>query len=168
MTIRDDLPSLYAYTRWADARMMAAARRLTPEQYVQEPAPGWTSVRASVIHMGGAMWLWSLRLSGEPIAARPTEDEFPTFDDAERLLRQGHDAIDRLIAEQTPERLATIWEARDPRGQLRRIPYWAAYRHIANHQSYHRGQVASKLRGLGVEPPVTDLVLWAIEQVPQP
>ena len=86
MTIRDDLPSLYVYTRWADARMMEAVRQLSPEQYVQEPAPGWASVRSSIVHMGGAMWIWARRLEGEPVAERPTEDEYPTVDDAQRLL----------------------------------------------------------------------------------
>ena len=40
-------------------------------------------------------------------------------------------------------------------------------RHLVNHSTYHRGQVAAKLKRLGVEPPATDLVFWAIEQTPQ-
>jgi len=39
---------------------------------------------------------------------------------------------------------------------------------VVNHASYHRGQVASKLKRFGVEPPVTDLVAWAIERTPRP
>jgi len=168
MTIQDDLASLYAYTRWADERIMEAVRRLSPEQYAQEPVPGWTSVRSSLLHMGWAMQLWSRRLAGEDMGTMPTESDHPTIDDAERLLREGYDAFNRLIAATTPEQLASIWEARDPRGQLRRIPYWSAYRHVGNHQTYHRGQVASKLKRLGVDPPITDFVFWALEQTPQP
>jgi uncharacterized damage-inducible protein DinB len=168
MTIRDDLPSLYVYTRWADARMMEVVRQLSPEQYVQEPTPGWASVRSSIVHMGGAMWMWAHYLDGEPVSARPTEDEYSSVDDAHRLLSAGHDAFDRLVAPLTPEQLASIWEATDPRGKLRRIPFWAVYRHVANHQTYHRGQVASKLKRLGVDAPFTDLVVWAVENTPQP
>jgi uncharacterized damage-inducible protein DinB len=40
-------------------------------------------------------------------------------------------------------------------------------RHVVNHSTYHRGQVASKLKRFGVEQPMTDFVLWALEQVPQ-
>jgi uncharacterized damage-inducible protein DinB len=34
-------------------------------------------------------------------------------------------------------------------------------------QTYHRGQVASKLKRLGVEQPATDFVDWAFEQIRQ-
>ena len=40
-------------------------------------------------------------------------------------------------------------------------------RHIVNHTTYHRGQVASKLKRFGVQQAETDLVYWAFEQIPQ-
>ena len=40
-------------------------------------------------------------------------------------------------------------------------------RHIVNHSTYHRGQVASMLRQLGAEPAATDLFLYYAER-PQP
>jgi uncharacterized damage-inducible protein DinB len=43
----------------------------------------------------------------------------------------------------------------------------ALLRHIVNHSSYHRGQVASKLKRFGIEQPNTDFFFWAIEQIPQ-
>jgi uncharacterized damage-inducible protein DinB len=39
-------------------------------------------------------------------------------------------------------------------------------RHVVNHPTYHRGQVASKLKRLGVEQPATDFLFWALEQMP--
>ena len=40
-------------------------------------------------------------------------------------------------------------------------------RHIVNHSTYHRGQVASKLKLFGIEQPITDFFFWVIEQIPQ-
>ncbi|HMB05091.1 MAG TPA: DinB family protein [Isosphaeraceae bacterium] len=162
--MNDDLFALYAYNRWANDRVVEAARALTPEQYTQGPAPGWTSVRATLVHIAGATWGWARALRGEAFA-RMGEAEVPTLDDAARLLAQGHDAFDHLLSTLTPEQLAATWTARDPRGVERRMPLWAAYRHVVNHATYHRGQVASKLKRLGVEPAVTDLVYWALERV---
>jgi uncharacterized damage-inducible protein DinB len=41
-------------------------------------------------------------------------------------------------------------------GRTATLPPWAMLRHIVNHSTYHRGQVASKLKRFGVEQPVTD------------
>jgi uncharacterized damage-inducible protein DinB len=167
MPIHDDLPSLYAYTRWADGRMLEAAGKLTPEDYAKVPTPGWTSVQATLYHLAGAITIWARRLSGESVNEWPAEDQYRTLDDAGRILREGHDAFDRLIGALRPEQLAAVWTYRNLKGQVYSAPLWAYYRHVANHATYHRGQVASKLRLLGIEPPVTDFVMWAIEQTPQ-
>jgi len=36
-----------------------------------------------------------------------------------------------------------------------------------NHTTYHRGQVAAKLKRFGIQQAETDLVFWAMELVPQ-
>jgi uncharacterized damage-inducible protein DinB len=167
MIIEDTLPALYAYTRWADHCMVEAVRRLTPEQYAQEPAPGWSSVRASIIHLGDAMDIWSRRLRGETVTTRTAEASVPTLDDAERLLRAGHDAFDRLVAGVSATQLASTWSYHNFAGALIQVPLWAVYRHVVNHATYHRGQVASKLKRLGVDAPVTDLIYWASTQMPR-
>ena len=40
--------------------------------------------------------------------------------------------------------------------------------HVVNHATYHRGQVASKLRLLGLAPPITDLAAWASRPADRP
>jgi uncharacterized damage-inducible protein DinB len=45
------------------------------------------------------------------------------------------------------------------------LPPWAVLRQIVNHSTYHRGQVAAKLKRLGVEPPMTDLIMWVMGQM---
>ena len=41
--MQDDVAALFAYDRWANAKVLDACRKLTAEQYVAEPAPGWSS-----------------------------------------------------------------------------------------------------------------------------
>src|SRR5436309_12132539 len=80
MVFRDDLPSLYAYNRWADGKMFDEVRKLSPEQYAAEPAPGWASVRSTLIHMGAVLKIWANRLGADvpPLTAPPTEADVPT------------------------------------------------------------------------------------------
>jgi uncharacterized damage-inducible protein DinB len=49
--MQDDFASLFAFNRWANSKMLDACRKLTPEQYAAEPAPGWSAVRSTVYHL---------------------------------------------------------------------------------------------------------------------
>ena len=66
----------------------------------------------------------------------------------------------------SPERLNTVLTLRR-RGRTATLPPWAMLRHIVNHSTYHRAQVAAKLKRFGIEQPTTDFFFWVIEQIPQ-
>jgi uncharacterized damage-inducible protein DinB len=164
--MNDDFVSLFAYNRWADRRVLGACRKLTAEQYVAEPVPGWSSVRSSIVHIAVVTEGWLSGFEDESDRDVLTEAELPTVDDAERLLDRANQMFDKLAPKLTPEWLTT------PRTMRRRnrsaiLPPWVVLRHVVNHSTYHRGQVASKLKRLGVEQPATDIVFWAFEQIPQ-
>ena len=162
--MQDDLKSLYTYNRWANRRVLEACRTLGPGQYENEPAPGWTSIRATLVHLADATWIWARRIEGEAVTVRASEAEVPTLDDAGRLLDRGQDAFDRLVDTLPADRLAAVWSYRNLDGRELSLPLWAVFRHVVNHATYHRGQIASKFGRLGVAPAQTDFVLWAIEK----
>jgi uncharacterized damage-inducible protein DinB len=162
--MQDDLRSLFAFNRWANDLVVEACRGLAPGQYEQEVAPGWPSIRSTLVHVADATWIWARRIDGLAVAARASEADFPTLDDAAGLLARGQDAFERLLTDAPPARLAGTWSYRNFDGHELSLPLWAVFRHVVNHATYHRGQVASKLGRLGATPPRTDLVFWAIEQ----
>jgi uncharacterized damage-inducible protein DinB len=44
-------------------------------------------------------------------------------------------------------------------------PFWQTFQHLVNHGTYHRGQVVTMLRQLGVQTvPSTDLIAFYREQ----
>jgi uncharacterized damage-inducible protein DinB len=162
----DNFASLFAFNRWANARMLDACRKLTPEQYAAEPVPGWSSVRATVWHIAVVTDGWLRGLANDPDQSFPTEAELATVDDAQRLLERAYRRFDELLPTLTPERLATPVKL-TRRNRTAILPPWAVLRHIVNHTTYHRGQVASKLKRFGIQQAETDLVFFAYEQIPQ-
>jgi uncharacterized damage-inducible protein DinB len=164
--MQDDVATLFAYDRWANTRVLDACRKLTAEQYVAEPVPGWSSVRSTIYHIAMATE-WNLRtLAGDPDESIPTEADVATVDDAARLLEHAYRRFEELLPTLTPERLNTVLTLHG-RACTARLPPWAVLRHIVNHSTYHRGQVASKLKRFGIEQPNTDFFFWVIEQIPE-
>src|SRR5215510_7910457 len=146
--------------------MLDARLQLTPEQYVEEPVSGWSSVRATVWHIAVVTEGWLRGLSNDPDVEFPTEADLATVDDAQRLLERAYRRFDELLPSLTAARLATPVTLRR-RSRSATLPPWVVLRHIVNHATYHRGQVASKLKRFGVQQPETDLVYWAFEQMPK-
>ena len=164
--MQDDIAALFAYDRWANARVFDACRRLTAQQYVAEPVPGWSSVRSTLYHIAMATERNLRSVTGDLDVSFPAEADLATVDDAARLLERAYNRFEELRPTLTPERLSTLLTVRGP-GYAYTLPRWAILRHIVNHSSYHRGQVASKLKRFGIEQQITDFFFWAIEQVPQ-
>lgn len=163
--MQDNIAALFAYERWANRRVLDACRKLTAEQYVAEPVPGWSSVRSTINHIALAT-VFNLRTLADDEARIPTEAELATVDDAARLLERSCRRVEELSPTLTPEWLNTRVTLRAI-GRAFTLPRWAILRHIVNHSSYHRGQVASKLKRFGIEQQITDFFWWMIEQVPQ-
>ena len=161
--MQDDLVSLFAYDRWANRKVLDACHQLTPEQYVAEPVPGWSSVRSTLYHIAMATEHNLRTLAGDQEGSTPTEADIATIDDAERMLDRAHRLFEELRPALTPQRLSSLLTVRWPGGSAT-LPQWAILRHIVNHATYHRGQIASKLKRLGIDPTNTDLFFWAAEQ----
>jgi uncharacterized damage-inducible protein DinB len=164
--MQDDVVALFAYDRWANAKVFDACRKLTAEQYVGEPVPGWSSVGSTVYHIAFATEFNLRALTGASDDPIPAEADLATLDDAAQLLERAYRRFEELRPTLTPERLNTVLSLRAI-GRTFTLPSWAILRHIVNHSSYHRGQVASKLKRFGIELPITDFFWWVIEQVPQ-
>jgi uncharacterized damage-inducible protein DinB len=166
MLMQDDVVALFAYDRWANARVLDACRKLTAQQYAAEPIPGWSSVRSTICHIALATEFNLRALAGDPDDRIPTEAELATVDDAARSLERAYSRFEELRPTLTPEWFNSLLTLR-AMGRSFTLPRWAMLRHIVNHSTYHRGQIASKLKRFGIEQPLTDLFFWAIEQVPQ-
>jgi uncharacterized damage-inducible protein DinB len=123
-------------------------------------------VRSTIYHIAWVTDLHLRTLAGDPDDSIPTEADLPTVDDAARLLERAYRRFEELRPTLTPERLSSMLTVRG-RGYTFTLPRWAMLRHIVTHSTYHRGQVASKLKRFGIEQQISDFFFWVIEQIPQ-
>ena len=102
----------------------------------------------------------------DAVSRVPDQADLATVDDVAQLLERAYSRFEKLRPTLTPEWLNTSQTLRAI-GRTFTLPRWAILRHVVNHSSYNRGQVASKLKRFGIEQPITDFFWWTIEQVPQ-
>ena len=161
--MQDTLASMIEFNRWADERLLTACAELTDEQYAREIGGSFASIRATLAHHAGALWGWRSRFEGAEVKALPTAAEVPDVAAARRLVAESYETLVRE-AGRPAEELNQTFTFRSVRGFMVTLPRWAALRHVVNHGTYHRGQIANMMRQVGAAPPSTDLMLWAMEQ----
>lgn len=161
--MRDDLVALYDYNEWANARVIKMLRGLSEADYVREMGGGWPSVRAAFVHMAGATDAWAERFTGKDVLVLPKESDLPTVEDAAVLLLAAQEKHRVHLKSLAREKLDSPFPWKNLAGEVRSAPLWVIVRHVVNHQTYHRGQISSMVRRLGLAPVSTDMVRWGIE-----
>jgi uncharacterized damage-inducible protein DinB len=161
------LQRLFAYTRWANARTLESVEPLTAEEYGRQVGGSFGSIRGTLVHLYGADWVWLERLHGRSPRALPSADEsVASLESLREKWRAVEDATAAFADGLTPDRLETTVTYVNFVGETWTYTLGDALLHIANHGTYHRGQIATLLRILGRTPVSTDYLRWIDEGAP--
>ena len=167
---KDDIRLLYEYDRWANHRVLEAASTLTPDQFTRDLGGAFRSVRDTLVHLISGEWIWITYWidpprSPEALAelrkrrdAQFQAEGFPNI----AAVRSKWEEIEReqseFVHRVTDESLATRLPFRGSEFKLAHL-----MQHLANHSTYHRGQLALMMRQLGAEPLPTDFHVFLLE-----
>src|SRR5437899_1395006 len=80
---KQDVEYLYDYNRWANARILEAVSKLTPEQLTADLQSSHRSVRDTCAHVLAAEWIWLERWNGTSPTALLKPSDFPTVESLE-------------------------------------------------------------------------------------
>ena len=159
MTI-DDIRELFAYGRWANGLVFEAAAALPAEQLSHSVASSFPSVVSTLGHLVGAEWVWLRRWLGDSPSAFPDWVAKPALADLRTRLSAVEEEREAYLGSLADGDLSRVVSYRTLGGQAFSDPVGPLMQHVVNHSTYHRGQVATQLRQLGVKPPSTDFIVF--------
>ncbi|HVF25162.1 MAG TPA: DinB family protein, partial [Anaerolineales bacterium] len=77
---KQDIILLYKYNQWANALILNATAKVTPEEFLAPASFPYGGLRGTLIHTLFAEWVWRQRWEGTSPTKRFQPEDFPTFD----------------------------------------------------------------------------------------
>lgn len=170
---KNDIDILCQYDRWANERVVKALRSLSAEQFTRDLGGSFRSVRETILHVLSGKWIW-LQYWKDPPASPEALSKLRARRD---VLFNSHvfpdvAAVETKWAEVEQEQIEFVNSLSDDSLQ-QLLPFRSSQirlvfliQHVANHSTYHRGQVAFMMRQLGAEPAATDFHVFMAECQP--
>jgi uncharacterized damage-inducible protein DinB len=150
----------YDYTEWANGRVLDAAERLTPQQFLESDLPGIFPIRDSLAHIMISHWAWVERWNGRTPATYPEETDFPDIASIRDFWSEVYAGMRALFERFDDEQLAGDFTYTNFRGEEWTYPLWEELLQVANHSTYHRGEIAALLTRHGASPWELDFLIW--------
>jgi uncharacterized damage-inducible protein DinB len=167
---RDDIQLLYEYDRWANNRVLQAASALSAEEFTRDLGGSFRSVRDTLVHIIGGEWIWLAYWKAPSLGsafltdlkarrdALFNPDAFPNVATVQLKWAEVEKEQTEFVNQLTDELLDKMLPFRTTQVRLVHL-----MQHLANHSTYHRGQVALMMRQLDAEPVATDFHVFLAE-----
>lgn len=168
---KSDIQLLYEYDRWANARVLQAASTLSSEQFTQNLGGSFPSVRDTLVHILSGEWGWLAYWKGpshDPgflpdlktrMGTLFSPEAFPNLASVRLKWREVENELAEFVTGLTNESLERVLPFRTGKIKLMHL-----MQHLANHSTYHRGQIAMMMRQLNAEPLATDLHVFLLQR----
>jgi uncharacterized damage-inducible protein DinB len=137
---------------WARDRTLDAVEPLTSEQFTRDMGSSFRSIRDTLAHLYFAEWGWYSRWHGQSPTAWPSAERFPDVASLRAAWKEHETQMRALVEEVGEANLGRAFEYRLIDGTPGKTPFWQMVQHMVNHGTYHRGQVTTMLRQLGMPP----------------
>lgn len=164
--MKELLQQLALYNIWANQQLLDLICKLPEEQLQKELPSSFPSIHRTLLHMLDAESIWwqRMRLQENTIAPSATFNG-TTIELAQQLLQQNR-LWESWVLAATPAALDHVFMFYNSKREHFKQPIFQMITHVFNHGTYHRGQLVTMLRQLGVTKiPQTDFGYWALEAV---
>ena len=168
----EDIRLLYNFNSWANRRMLDSCGPLTDEQFTRDLRSSFPSVRDTLVHIMGGEWVWLAHWRGHPSVRTVLETEFANsrFVNLASVRARWEPLEADLLGFVSGLTAPDLEKPIEVKRHQFAYPLRALLQQVVNHGTYHRGQVVTMLRQLGVAPRPTDYhyYLRCLAGLPEP
>ncbi len=151
----NELLELLDFHQWATAKTLDSSAKLSSEQLNRDLGSSFKSVFETLVHLYGADRAWMGRIGGQN-PSRPNPKDYQNLEILqttwEVVLKGWKTTVGKL------ENPKLVIEYKTYNGDPFSSTLEEIVKHVVNHGTYHRGQVAAMQRMLGAEAVGTDLI----------
>jgi uncharacterized damage-inducible protein DinB len=151
-----------AYNVWANQRMVECISNLADDQINREVNSSYKSIYATLLHMWDAEAIWWQRVKLQEQIDVPSQHfKGSVLELGNNLLKQSKQWKEWTdLATEAAIEHEFIY--RNSKKEQFKQPIAEALMHLFNHQSYHRGQLITMFRQVGLEAvPNTDFIAFS-------
>lgn len=150
-----------SYSVWANEILVAKLKTLDETVLHKEVKSSFPSIYKTILHIWDAQIVWLNRFHGTSLTDWPSKEFKGTTADMLDGLVQSSRAIQQLVESKGEAFINSQVKYKNLKGDSFEDPVDYLLHHIVNHGTYHRGQITTMLRELGItDPPGTDIIVY--------
>lgn len=151
-----------SYNQWANHLLLATVSSLPPVQQEQEIKSSFSSVYKTVLHLLDAESIWWQRMKLQERIEVPSHTFNGTLAELVNRLEEQDRQWQAWVSTANENAIQHEFIYYNTRKERFKQPVYQMLLHLFNHNTYHRGQLVTMLRQLGVEKiPATDFIVWS-------
>jgi uncharacterized damage-inducible protein DinB len=156
------LTQFATYHVWANSLMANCILALEPELHTQPVPSSFPSVHATLLHMWDAESIWWQRMKLLEQIVRPSENFNGSTDAVIKGLLGSSKQWQKWVQDAQPHMLEHAFIYQNSKREKFKQPVHQVLLQVFNHGTYHRGQLVTMLRQLGITKiPQTDFIAWS-------
>jgi uncharacterized damage-inducible protein DinB len=155
----DLIRAVYAYSDWANQRIVETALLLSPEQLSSLESSN-NSLRDPLVHIMSAQRIWLARMRDGTTPATLDPSDFSDIPSIRAHWTAINHATQQFLAQLDERALEQARTYTNDRGEQNTYPIWQMLVHQANHAMQHRSEVAFVLTSMDHSPGWLDFLYY--------
>jgi uncharacterized damage-inducible protein DinB len=160
--MKELLQKMAAYNLWANQKIINCIQQQEQALWYQQTPSSFETLYKTILHMWDAESAWWQRIKLQERIVAPSQNTEPSLKEASDGLLSQSTQWEAWIKAATEMALQHVFQYSNLRKEQFKQPVFETVMHVFNHGTYHRGQLVTMLRQLGVTSgiPQTDFAFW--------